>query len=171
MLTDLLIILGCLSALAGGAIVLFAQQTSRNLLGLFVTAFSVGILIILLGSPFIGMVQLIIYAGAIVMLFLFVIRYFAYPDRINRIPWLIPAAVIVIPILIFQLVLPMSGLISQGTMMPWNNPPDTADLGQQLFMKYLYPFELISVLLLVAVIGAIYMAREDMSGENSGENE
>jgi NADH-quinone oxidoreductase subunit J len=171
LLTDLLIILGCLSALAGGAIVLFAPQTSRNLLGLFVTAFSVGVLIILMGSPFVGMVQLIIYAGAIVMLFLFVIRYFAYPDRTNRIPWLIPAVVIAIPILIFQLVLPLSGLIGQRSFLPWNNPPDTAELGQRLFMQYLYPFELISVLLLVAVVGAIFMAREDTLSETPRENE
>ena len=171
MLTDIMIVLGCLTALGGGAMVLFAPKLSRNLLGLFITAFSVGILILLLGSPFTAMVQLIIYAGAIIMLFLFVIRYFASPDRTDRIPWIIPAAVIAVPILLLQLIIPLSGLIKHGLFQTWENPPDTAVLGEKLFVDYLYPFELMSVLLLVALIGAIYMAREDTYRSDREEGE
>jgi len=168
--TNILIVLFCITALAGGVIVLLHKDPTRCLFGLLLTVLSVGILFLLLGGAFVAMVQLMVYAGAVLMLFLFVVRYFGRPSRSNRIFWQTPMAILIGFIIFFQILIPFAPYISDVVFDNWANPPDPGIIGENLYKKYLYPFELCSILLLVAIVGAIYMAREE-NDLKKGEDE
>lgn len=170
MFTNILIVFFCLTALAGGGIVLLHRNPTRCLFGLLLTVLSVGFLFLLLGGAFVAMVQLMVYAGAVLMLFLFVVRYFGRPERPNRILWQTPLVILIAFILFLQILIPLAPYINEVVFDDWANPPDPGVIGENLYMKYLYPFELCSILLLVAIVGAIYMAREE-TDLKKGEDE
>jgi len=161
-LTDILITIGCLASLAGGCIVLFASNPTRSLLGLLLTSIAVGVVYLLLGGAFVALAQIIVYAGAVLMLFLFVVRYFVRNLRPSRIQWQLPVGLIAIFILLLQILIPLLGWFSRGHFKNDYTPPDPQAIGMTLFEQYVYPFELVSVLLLVAIVGAIYMARGEL---------
>jgi len=161
MLTNLLIIIGCIAALVGGLIVLFASNPMRSLLGLFLTSIALGILYLLLGGSLVAMAQIIVYAGAVLMLFLFVIRYFMKKLSPSRLPAQFTSAIVVILILILLVLIPISSLFQKLWFSLTFSPPDPAAIGKNLFERYVYAFELITVLLLAAIVGAIYMARAE----------
>jgi len=170
-LTDILLVIMCIASLAGGGIVLFASNPVRSLLGLFLTSLSVGVIYLLLGGAFVAMAQIIVYAGAVLMLFLFVVRYFVKKLPQTRIQWQLPAGVLAVVILFLQVSVPLMGWFTKGKFAADYVPPDPAMLGQTIFEQYVYPFELISILLLVAIVGAIYMARGEMRSDDRGDEE
>ena len=160
MFVNILITFFCLTALTGGGIVLLHKDPTRCLFGLLLSVLSVGFLFLLLGGAFVAMVQLMVYAGAVLMLFLFVVRYFKQPSRSNRIFWQTPLAILIGFIVFFQILIPFVPYISEVVFDDWANPPGPGIIGENLYKKYLYPFELCSILLLVAIVGGIYMSQE-----------
>lgn len=116
---------------------------------------------VLLGAPFIAATQVIIYIGAITVLFLFAIMLthsvnLPTSNMANR-QW-IPAGVVAVLTLV-TLYLAISGFNFQTTASPL--PADaTFALGQQLMGSFLVPFEAAGVLLLAAMVGAIVIGRE-----------
>jgi NADH-quinone oxidoreductase subunit J len=170
LLTDVLIVICCLTSLAGGAVVLFSKNPSRNLFGLFITALSAGVIFLLMGSPYLAMVQLIVYAGAILMLFLFVVRYFATPAKRSKLPWQSPLALLAVIVVFFQILIPVIPYLMKGVIKSWDDPPDLGVFGEVLMGRYLYQFELASVLLLVAIVSAIYIAREEKGDQEGIKN-
>ena len=152
---------------AVGAISAIAVVTARNVvhaaLYLVVALLSVGATFLLVGAEFAGWVQILIYVGAIVILFLFGLMLTKAPigrDTLdNQRRWLgALVAVGVFAGLVF--------LIDQA--FPINEArafevlqATTRDVGQSIFRDFVLPFEAISFLLLAALIGAIVLARKD----------
>ncbi len=155
-----------LLAIVGGIGVIAFHQPIRSVLSLVVVMLSLSVLFLLLSAQFVFVVQIIVYAGAVMVLFLFVIALLG------------PARETAHGRLRFQtglsalFALAFFGLLYAMLQGVQYRQPDHTDLNVfgtvqsiavGLFTTYLYPFELTSVLLLVAAIGAIYLSRRDES--------
>ena len=127
---------------------------------------SLAVLYLLLGGAFIAAVQLIVYAGAVMVLFLFVIMLLnAGAEKKTKKPAV--RAWISVPLLLTFVIL-LSSLIAGRT------PPGAAvkfgeftggtaaNIGRALFTTYLLPFEVTSILILIAILGAIVLARKEI---------
>jgi len=141
-------------------------------LSLLVMFFHVAGLYVTLHAEFLAAVQVIVYAGAILVLYLFVVMLLNVKrdDRYHS-QWRI-AAFVCIPLSIEFLVL-VSGNMVAANRRPASLPvePYAADntlaIGQTLFSTYLFPFEVASLILLVAMIGAIVLAKRDIGGHEA----
>jgi NADH-quinone oxidoreductase subunit J len=127
---------------------------------------SLAVLYLLLGGEFIAAVQLIVYAGAIMVLFIFTIMLLnAGAEKKTKKPAL--RAWLAVPLL-FTFVLLIAGLIArtaQGTQRVKFGEftgGTAAGVGKALFTTYLLPFEITSVLILIAILGAIVLARKEI---------
>lgn len=139
-------------------------------LSLLVMFFHVAGLFITLHAEFLAAVQIIVYAGAILVLYLFVVMLLnvKQDDRYHS-QWRI-AGFICVPLLIESIVLLSSGTGAgnPGTRSLQSGPHDaittdnTLAIGKILFSTYLFPFEVASLVLLVAMIGAIVLAKRDI---------
>ncbi len=132
-----------------------------SLIGVFI---ALACLYVMLAAPFIAAVQVIVYAGAIMVLVVFVIMLLNVEEeerRRTRLVFLLPVAIISAAILIAEVAFILYSVqVSQYT--PTTNVSDTgltSSIGIGLFTKYLLPFEITSVLLLMAIVGAISLAR------------
>ena len=149
-----------------GAVAAFRLVTTKNVvhgaLYLVVTLASVGAIYLVLASEFIGWVQILIYVGAIVILFLFGLMLTKAPigrealDNQRRgVAFLVALAI-------------LAGLVYliQGAF-DWDAPRidplegSVASVGTSLFSRFVLPFEVISLLLLAALIGAIVLSRKE----------
>lgn len=166
MTVDLWLFFG-LAAVAVGAAV--AMLLSRNAvyaaLFLILNFATVAIFFLLLGAPFIAMAQVTVYAGAIMVLFLFVIMLLG-AERIqsrHRGGWQRPLAILLALVLLIEtsyLIFgrgEMSGLIQPADA----NYANPQAIGESLFTDFLLPFEVTSVLLLVAMVGVIVLTKEE----------
>jgi len=147
----------------GCAISVVAQRnplySAVSLIGVFL---SFAGLYILLAAPFIAAVQIIVYAGAIMVLVVFVIMLLNIEEEERRpvhLRVLIPTAVFLAMILIGEAAFIFYFIGDTGTRLPNSTVGTTASIGSALFTKYLLPFEVTSVLLLMALVGAITLAR------------
>lgn len=134
-------------------------------LSLLIMFFHVAGLYVTLHAEFLAAVQIIVYAGAILVLYLFVVMLLnvKQDDRYHG-QWRI-AAFVCVPLLLELLVLLAGGRAAQSGLLPAEGAADTADntlaIGTTLFSTYLFPFEVASLILLVAMIGAIILAKRD----------
>jgi NADH-quinone oxidoreductase subunit J len=127
---------------------------------------SLAALYLLLGGEFIAAAQLIVYAGAIMVLFIFVIMLLnaGKEQKLPRRLWVkfagIPLLAIFIGIVAFviQRMLPVTEGVKFGAMT--HGSPQ--DIGRSLFQTYLLPFEVTSVLILIAIIGAVVLASKEI---------
>ena len=150
-----------------GSISAIAVVTARNVvhaaLYLVVTLASVGVTFLLLGAEFVGWVQILIYVGAIVILFLFGLMLTKAPigrdalDYQNR----VVGAVVGLAMFVGLASLIVRAWPVGSTPNPGSSPNDSAVLGTALFRDYVLPFEAVSFLLLAALIGAIVLSRKD----------
>jgi NADH-quinone oxidoreductase subunit J len=149
-----------------GSLAALGTVTARNVvhaaLYLVVALASVGVTFLLLGAEFVGWVQILIYVGAIVILFLFGLMLTKAPigrDSLDGKNRLIAAVVAVLMFAglagLLQAAFPMSGAPAQPA------PGDSTSIGQAMFSDYVLPFEAVSFVLLAALIGAIVLARKD----------
>lgn len=149
----------------GAAINVLAQKhVLYSALSLIVMLTAVSMLFILLRADFLAVIQVIVYAGAIMVLFTFVIMLLNLPedeDDADRLRWL---KFIGIPLGLFFLFLAVATL--------WNVEPlrsaqpriigSPQAIGQSLFTDYLLPFEVTSLLILIALVGAVIFAKKDL---------
>ncbi len=162
-------LLFALLAVASSLVVVLHKNPVYSTMSLVVTLFSVAVLFVLLGAPFIGALQVLIYTGAILVLFLFVIMLL----NITREESAVTAQK-------GQLIAAVLGALVFGgmiLMLFWNAgrplDPMTEELvsmkglASGLFTGYLLPFEIVGLLLLVAVIGATVAARKPPQGSPS----
>jgi NADH-quinone oxidoreductase subunit J len=149
-------------AVAGGIGVISFRQPIRSVLSLVVVMLALSILFLLLSAQFIFVAQIIVYAGAVMVLFLFVIALMGPAKEIARGRLRFQTSLSAL------FVLALFGLIWAMLQGVQYRQPEQTDLsafgtvqwiGVYLFTNYLYPFELTSILLLVAAIGAIYLSR------------
>lgn len=139
-----------------------------SLVGVFL---SLACLYVMLAAPFIAAVQVIVYAGAIMVLVIFVIMLLNVDDdehRIKRPKHMVPA-VIVFGLVLLGMTLFMVNATRKAVYQPPAPttaaaapiPGMTANIGEGLFTKYLLPFEITSLLLLMAMVGAMSLARRN----------
>ena len=132
---------------------------------------AVAVFYLLLGAPFIAMAQITVYAGAIMVLFLFVIMLFGtdqIPEMQDWKKFIAPAALAAV--LVFETVylLALRGRPAGEIARPAesvNAMQAMRDLGDVLFHQYLLPFEVTSILLLVAMVGAIVLSKQEKAGK------
>lgn len=133
-----------------------------SLIGVFL---SLAGLYVLLASPFIAAVQVIVYAGAIMVLFVFVIMLLNVTDEDQsplRLPYLVPLAGAMGLILLLETVFMLTRVGQNMDGLPnaaQNTAGLTQSIGTGLFTTYLLPFEVTSLLLLMAMVGAMTLAR------------
>jgi NADH-quinone oxidoreductase subunit J len=165
MTTDLAIFLGlaAISTLAGISM-LISRNAIYSALFLVLNFLAVATLYLLLNAAFIAMVQITVYAGAIMVLFLFVIMLLgpARDQLGGPFRWQLPVALLLGVGLMFELgfvMLARSDGLANAVASLGEGFGSPASVGRLLFSEYLVPFEITSVLLLVAMIGAIVLTR------------
>ena len=146
----------CVGAVLG---MILSKNQAYSALFLVLAFVCLGGLFGLLGAPFMAVVQIIIYAGAIMVLFIFVIMMINLREGISREKkkWTIALSVVLALVLLLELVLAAKGA-SLGQSPEGSVSPK--EIGQLLFTKYLYPFEITSILIIAALVGAIVLVKK-----------
>ena len=166
-----------LAMIASAVFIITAKKPVYSVIGLLANFIALAITYLTLHAEFIAVIQIVVYSGAILILFLFVIALLSSgtkafdvgPDRMPKA--VLPAAVIALAALAFVLI---------GTLRDKLGPPagtitatsdqtgvagafgSVADFGASLFSINLLPFEVTSFILMVAVIGVVLLAGDDM---------
>jgi NADH-quinone oxidoreductase subunit J len=161
-----------LASILAALLTITAPAPIASALYLVVTLLSVSGLYVLLAAPFVAAIQMIVYAGAVLVLILFVIMLLnlkSIEEKIS-IPWH-SAGVAVAGLLLLVTFLT---IMSVGSLLPTASPlpagfGTVGEIGRLLFSKYLYAFEVVSVLLLLAVIGAVALIRKPDNGETDAD--
>lgn len=157
-----------LIAIATAVGMLLSRNAIYSALFLVLNFITVAVFYLLLGAPFIAMAQITVYAGAIMVLFLFVIMLLGAESlpKTDVLPWQKPlAGILSIALVVEATFLFITRARPAGDIVA---PAETANLmdslremGMMLFNQYLLPFEVTSVLLLVAMVGAIVLTRKE----------
>jgi len=161
-------IFGVLAVLAVGAGVgVIAQRDPfKSALFLLLNFCSLAGLYLLLNAQFVAIVQIIIYAGAVVVLFLFMMMLIGV-ERAREIPNLRPYQWL---LAVFLGLLLLAGVVwalipaGGGTVPPLSPSDNVRDIGAALLTDYAVPFELTSLVLLVAIIGSVVLAKKKLEG-------
>jgi NADH-quinone oxidoreductase subunit J len=173
--------IGATIVILGAIGVVISRNPVHAALMLVMTLFGVAVLFVQEGANFLAAVQVIVYAGAIVVLFLFVIMFLGVdrqenlaeePLRFQR-----PLAGILV-------VLGLAGVITLGIGAKWSTGApsvagpaqgqpggDVAALGRSIFTTYLFAFEITAALLVIAVVGAVVLARRPRSSTPADESD
>jgi len=162
--------------LAGAINLLLQTHPINSALSLIVVMTSLAVLYLLLGAEFLAAAQVIVYAGAIMVLFTFVVMLLnagreerTLGSRSARVVGF-PAVAVILAV-VATVILHAQGL---GTAVLNEGITSTADLSTVLFTKLLLPFEVTSVLILIAILGAVALARHghgdpESNPERTGE--
>ena len=149
-----------LAALTVGAalMVIFSRSPVSSILYLVMAFFCIAAFYVLLGAPFIAAVQVIVYAGAIMVLFLFVVMLLNLSEAEQRGRTIVRAVGVAVGgiILLILATAFTEGMVAPPTM----EMTSTQELGELLFTQYLVPFEIASVLLLAAIVGAVVLVKK-----------
>jgi NADH-quinone oxidoreductase subunit J len=170
----LFIVLGAI-AIAAALGVIFARKTIYSALSLLVNFCSLAGLYLLLNAQFLAAAQVIVYAGAIVVLFLFATMLLGGGDEILNLKSQIPKNYLAMALAVVLLVevgyVVVSGKLTgtQGTDTPEAiaSVGNVQAIGELLFTDYLLPFELAAVLLLIGIVGAVTLAKKKPETRNT----
>jgi NADH-quinone oxidoreductase subunit J len=167
MVDRIVFVIAAIACLGGAVGVIMAKNPVHSALSLVGTLFGVAVHFVNLGAHFLAAVQVVVYAGAIVVLFLFVIMLLGV-DRsedleVDSLSGQRPAAAVIGVVgLALLLLLTVRGVqVSNGLPSSTGALGDNniRELGEALFTDYVFAFELTSALLVVAVVGAVVLAR------------
>jgi NADH-quinone oxidoreductase subunit J len=160
------------ACLAGALGVILSENPVHAALSLVGTLFGIAVLFVAQEANFLAAVQVIVYAGAIVVLFLFVIMLLGVDQSDDlRVEPLVGQRAAAAVVSLGVLALVVGALASTGYEVTGvigeidENIPDVERLGASLFTDYLYAFEITSVLLVIAVVGAVLLARRTKEPE------
>lgn len=160
-------------ALASALVVVTHRNPVYSTMSLVVTLVSLAVLFVLLGAPFIAALQVLIYTGAILVLFLFVIMLLNIGrEETGPSTWTSKLPALAAAVIFGGMVVLFSWRAFSGAAAPplTGEYVSFARLARELFDRYLLTFELVGLLLLVAVIAATVVARRVEPGEGrSGE--
>ncbi len=149
-----------------GVLVITAKSAVHSILFLVADFLCVAALYVMLQAQFLAVIQVMVYAGGIMVLYLFVVMLVNLkrppeahrdPHRLGRLGAVLAAAIFVELAAIFAVGWTKPAAVA-GTLSPNN----VEQIGRALYTEYLIPFELASVLLLVAMIGAIILAKREL---------
>jgi NADH-quinone oxidoreductase subunit J len=165
-----------LIAIVSAVMVTVSKNTVHSVFFLILDFISISCLFIMIGAEFLGMIMLIVYVGAVAVLFLFVVMMLNVAQQKNQ--WFsasesskhIPIGLIVSAIIFFELIIVIGGWKykpDMATSMSLNidqNLTNTHSIGYVLYTDYIHIFQLSGMILLVAMIGAIVLTYRKRSG-------
>jgi NADH-quinone oxidoreductase subunit J len=162
-MTEALFFLFAALAIGAAVNVLIQKHVLYSALSLIVLLVSMSGLFVLLQADFLAVINIIVYAGAIMVLFIFVIMLLNLHDleeEVDRLRWL---KFLGIPMALFLLFMIVASVINVGTEPIrglLSGSPEA--IGRTLFSDYLLPFEATSLLILIALMGAVIFAKKDL---------
>ena len=155
-------------AVGAGVLMLLQRNAVHSALFLIVTQFALAVLFAVLGAHFLAAVQVIVYAGAIMVLFLFVIMFLGVDRREALIETIrgqrgiaIGLGVLLVGVMVAAIRL---GVGLSGAPGPAAEGDNVEAVGRVLFTQFFFPFEVTSILLIVAAIAAMVLARRKGRG-------
>ncbi len=157
---------------AGGALSVVLQRNPvYSVLSIITAFFGLAGLYVLLEAPFVAVVQIVIYAGAIMVLFLFVVMLLNVPredasewDKSHPLyrPGAVRIGAVLAALMAVELLWALSRTAGLGAGVGEMRPAVTsiAELGRVLFTDYMFAFEVTSILIIVAMVGAVVLAKK-----------
>ncbi len=166
-MADFIFIILAFFAIAGAIAMIMYKNPMFSALGVLITMLSVAGMFALLNATFLFLVQVIVYAGAIMTLILFILMFLNIkeedlPQEPNKYRLIALGAVIMIPLNILVLKA-ISNLPSKDLNIVEGDFGDIKPLGLELYNNWIIAFELISILLLIALIGSVVLAKRRKS--------
>jgi NADH-quinone oxidoreductase subunit J len=160
---EILFAILALVAVVSAIVMISAHRPIDSALSFIITLIRVAALFALVNATFLFVVQIIIYAGAILSLILFIIMFLNIkdenlPDEKYKNRWLLATSILIAPFsailigLIMRSDIAVNGVANEGF-------GTIKDVGLTLFSKWVLPFELVSILLLVALVGAVTLSK------------
>jgi NADH-quinone oxidoreductase subunit J len=154
-------------AVLGAVLLIVAREPIHSALALILVMMSLAVLYLLLGAEFIAAVQVIVYAGAVMVLFVFVIMLLNAGVEV-RTNYSKIAKYVGVPLGFFLLLeaaywmwrSAVGASIANGAGAVNSDAVSTVDLSNLLFRDYLFPFEATSILVLIAIVGALVLAKK-----------
>ena len=153
--------------LASASMVVISKNPVYSVLFLILAFFNAAGLFVLIGAEFLAMLLVVVYVGAVAVLFLFVVMMLDinFAEMRAGFQKYLPLGLIVGGILVFELVAAMYGDAFKGTTLPEASEiANTTRLGGVLYTKYIYLFQVAGLILLVAMIGAISLTMRHRPG-------
>ena len=156
-------------AVVSAIMVTVSKNTVHSVFFLILDFISISCLFIMIGAEFLGMIMLIVYVGAVAVLFLFVVMMLNVAQQKNQ--WFasaasskhIPVGLIISTIIFFELIIVIGGWKYKPEIFDINNSLKVSDLsnthslGQILYTDYIHVFQISGMILLVAMVGAIVL--------------
>ena len=163
-------------AIISAIMVTASKNTVHSVFFLILDFISISCLFIMIGAEFLGMIMLIVYVGAVAVLFLFVVMMLNVAQQKNQ--WFlsksssrhIPIGLIISSISFFELIIVIGGwkykpdLVNPSNVLMNNNISNTHSLGQVLYTDYIHIFQISGMILLIAMIGAIVLTYRQREG-------
>jgi len=144
-------------AIVFALVAVIARNPMTNVLALVVMFFAMAAVFAILGMDFLAAIQVIVYSGAILVLFLFVIMLLNV-HRVDRLGSGRPVQAFLGSLVAVGLLLP-----EQGAVLPGAAAAGTAlPIGRALLSTHLFAFEFITLLLVAAIVGAVYLGKKDL---------
>jgi len=159
-MNDFLFIVGLLTALGGGLLAVIARNLFHAAIGLAATLAGTACLFVPIGGEFVAVIQVLVYLGAVAVSIVFILMLSPpfYLKRVHRNALKLLGAVIVT--LVVAVPLFAAALAAGPAKGSTAAAPTVQQIGRALLTEFVFPFEIISVLLTVAIIGAIVIARD-----------
>ena len=163
-------------AVISAIMVTASKNTVHSVFFLILDFISISCLFIMIGAEFLGMIMLIVYVGAVAVLFLFVVMMLNVAQQKNQ--WFagqstskhIPVGLIISTLIFFEIIIVIGGWKYKPEIFDINNSlantsvSNTHSLGQILYTDYIHVFQISGMILLVAMIGAIVLTFRQRSG-------
>ena len=163
-------------AIVSAIMVTASKNTVHSVFFLILDFISISCLFIMIGAEFLGMIMLIVYVGAVAVLFLFVVMMLNVAQQKNQ--WFlskssskhIPIGLIISTIIFFELIIVIGGwkykpnLFDPTNSSSLNEISNTHSLGQVLYTDYIHVFQISGMILLIAMIGAIVLTFRQREG-------
>ena len=162
-------------AIISAIMVTASKNTVHSVFFLILVFISISCLFIMIGAEFLGMIMLIVYVGAVAVLFLFVVMMLNVAQQKNQ--WFlstdssghIPIGLIISTIIFFELIIVIGGWKYKPNLLNKIDPSvntlsNTHSLGQVLYTDYIHIFQISGMILLVAMIGAIVLTFRQREG-------
>jgi len=164
---DIVFVVASVVAIAAALMVVLSGNPFISSLSLIANLIALAILFLLLSAEFVAAAQVIVYAGAVMVLYVFVVAYVGGLEETLTEPN--PALRVLAPLFALALLIELSvAIVGSGLKAIDSQGPDVAAgfgsparIGELFLTKFLIPFEVVSLLLLVAAIGAVVLARRD----------
>ncbi len=165
-----------LIAVVSAIMVTASKNTVHSVFFLILDFISISCLFIMIGAEFLGMIMLIVYVGAVAVLFLFVVMMLNVAQQKNQ--WFagqstskhIPVGLIISTLIFFEIIIVIGGWKYKPEIFDINNSfantslSNTHSLGQILYTDYIHVFQISGIILLVAMVGAIVLTFRQRSG-------